>query len=140
MAAAWPPPAWAWSWDIRTCWRAWATLGNNPSPITALAAGLASLREPNLLPRRKTENTRIRKQTMAWLQAHGHACLPAQANCFMVQVGGSGKAFAEAMASAGVRIGRSWPAWPDRVRVSVGTAEEMARFREVFAQVAAATA
>ena len=42
------------------------------------------------------------------------------------------------MAAHGVVIGRAWPVWPTRVRVTVGTAGEMARFREVFAQVAPA--
>jgi len=112
-----------------------AAFGGNPLPVTALAAGLASLREPGLVKRRRAENAAIREQTIAWLQARGHACLPSQANCFMVDVGGDGKAFTRAMAERGVLVGRSWPVWPSRVRVTVGTAAEMARFREVFAQV-----
>jgi len=30
---------------------------------------------------------------------------------------------------------RSWPIWPQRVRVTVGTEEEMAAFRQAFAKV-----
>ena len=43
---------------------------------------------------------------------------------------------AKAMADNGVVIGRSWPIWPQRVRVSVGTEDEMATFRKAFAKVA----
>ncbi len=41
----------------------------------------------------------------------------------------------KALADRGVRIGRVWQSWPTWVRVSVGTDEQMRRFREAFAQV-----
>ncbi|MEE7547309.1 aminotransferase, partial [Xanthomonas sp. Kuri4-1] len=53
-------------------------------------------------------------------------------NCFMVDVKRDGQAFAAAMAQQGVLVGRSWPIWPRRVRVTVGTEAEMLRFREAF--------
>jgi histidinol-phosphate aminotransferase len=34
-----------------------------------------------------------------------------------------------------VYIGRTWPIWPNAVRISVGTPEEMAAFRTAFKQV-----
>ncbi|WP_125076292.1 pyridoxal phosphate-dependent aminotransferase [Pseudoxanthomonas sp. SGT-18] len=117
-----------------------AAFGSNPLPATALAAGLASLRDPGLVPERRRANALVRDQTIAWLQARGYPCLPSQANCFMVDVGTDGREFAAAMAGHGVLIGRSWPVWPSRVRVTVGTGEEMARFREVFALLAPARA
>jgi histidinol-phosphate/aromatic aminotransferase/cobyric acid decarboxylase-like protein len=33
------------------------------------------------------------------------------------------------MADNKVMIGRIWPAWPTKVRVTVGTAEEMKKFQ-----------
>ena len=81
------------------------------------------------------QGTRLREETVAWLAARGHACLPSQANCFMVDVKGDGRAFSAAMARHKVFVGRSWPAMPRHVRVTVGTAAEMARFREAFAVV-----
>ncbi len=50
----------------------------------------------------------------------------------MVDVQRDGAAFSAAMAEQGVVIGRSWLIWPQRVRVTVGTAAEMARFRAAF--------
>lgn len=112
-----------------------ASLGDNPLPVTALAAGLASLREPTLVAQRKAENTRVRQATVDWLGARGFSCVPSEANCFVVDVKRDGTAFIAAMAERGVVIGRSWPIWPRRVRVTVGTEAEMARFRDAFAAV-----
>ncbi|UNK57096.1 pyridoxal phosphate-dependent aminotransferase [Pseudoxanthomonas daejeonensis] len=113
--------------------------GVNSLPVPSVAAGIASLRNPQHLATRKAENTRLRGETVAWLAARGHGCLPSQANCFMVDVKGDGRAFAAKMAQHKVFIGRSWPSMPQHVRITVGTEAEMARFREVFAQVGAAT-
>ena len=112
-----------------------ARLGDNPLPVTALAAGLASLREPGLVAQRRAENTQVREATVAWLAQRGFACVPSQANCFVVDIKRDGTAFSAAMAARGVTIGRSWPIWPQRVRVTVGTEAEMARFREAFEAV-----
>ena len=111
--------------------------GMNSLPVPSVAAGIASLRNPRQLAARKAENTRLREETVAWLAARGHACLPSQANCFMVDVKGDGRAFSTAMARHKVFVGRSWPSMPRHVRITVGTAQEMARFREAFAQVMA---
>ncbi|KWV10338.1 pyridoxal phosphate-dependent aminotransferase, partial [Xanthomonas translucens] len=109
-----------------------AAFGQNPVAVTAVAAGIASLRDVQLVPVRRAENARIRNETIAWLQSKGYTCLPSQANCFMVDVKRDGKAFAEAMTKQGVMIGRSWPVWPKLVRVTVGSEAEMLRFREAF--------
>jgi histidinol-phosphate aminotransferase len=113
-----------------------AALGDNPLPVTALAAGLASLRDPGLVAQRKAQNAQVRQATIAWLGKRGFSCVPSEANCFVVEVQRDGAAFAKAMAERGVVIGRSWPIWPQRVRVTVGTEAEMAAFREAFAAVA----
>ena len=111
--------------------------GINSLPVPSVAAGIASLRNPQHLATRKAENTRLREETVAWLAARGHSCLPSQANCFMVDVKGDGRAFAAKMAQHKVFIGRSWPSMPQHVRITVGTEEEMRRFREAFAKVMA---
>jgi histidinol-phosphate aminotransferase len=106
--------------------------GENPLAVTAMAAGIASLRDPQLIPQRRAENARIREATIAWLKDKGYACLPSQSNCFMVDVKRDGKAFTQSMQQQGVLVGRSWPVWPKRVRITVGTEAEMLRFREAF--------
>jgi histidinol-phosphate/aromatic aminotransferase/cobyric acid decarboxylase-like protein len=39
-----------------------------------------------------------------------------------------GGEFSQAMAAQKVIIGRIWPVWPTKVRVTVGTQEEMNKF------------
>ncbi|MCC4622016.1 pyridoxal phosphate-dependent aminotransferase [Xanthomonas cassavae CFBP 4642] len=111
-----------------------ATLGGNPLPVPAMAAGIASLRDPLLVQTRRAENARVREDTIAWLKGKGYTCLPSQANCFVVDIKRDAKAFADSMQKQGVIVGRSWPIWPKRVRVTVGTEAEMLRFREAFAK------
>ncbi|MBH1530160.1 pyridoxal phosphate-dependent aminotransferase [Stenotrophomonas maltophilia] len=113
-----------------------ASLGDNPLPVPALAAALASLHDPQLIPQRRLQNARVRQATIAWLGKRGFSCLPSEANCFVVDVQRDGSTFAKAMADNGVVIGRSWPIWPQRVRVTVGSEDEMAAFRRAFAKVA----
>ncbi len=86
-----------------------ATLGGNPLPVPAMAAGIASLRDPLLVPTRRAENARVREDTIAWLKGKGYTCLPSQANCFMVDIKRDAKVFADSMQKQGVMVGRSWP-------------------------------
>ena len=57
--------------------------------------------------------------------------------CFLVDVKRPAQEFMNAMATHGVFVGRSWALWPNRSRITVGAAAEMARFKGAFAQVAA---
>ncbi|WP_126968403.1 pyridoxal phosphate-dependent aminotransferase [Xanthomonas arboricola] len=109
-----------------------ASLGSNPLSVPAMAAGIASLRDPQLVQTRRAENARVRDDTIAWLKSKGYTCLPTQANCFLLDVKRDAGVFADSMQKQGVIVGRSWPIWPKRVRVSVGTEAEMLRFREAF--------
>ncbi|CAD0319063.1 pyridoxal phosphate-dependent aminotransferase [Xanthomonas hortorum pv. cynarae] len=111
-----------------------ASLGSNPLSVPAMAAGIASLRDPQLLQTRRAENARVRDDTVAWLKTKGYTCLPTQANCFLLDVKRDASVFADSMQKQGVIAGRSWPIWPKRVRISVGTEAEMLRFREAFAK------
>ncbi|TQV03994.1 aminotransferase, partial [Xanthomonas perforans] len=109
-----------------------AAFGSNPVSVPAMAAGIASLRDPLLVQTRRAENARVREETIAWLKGKGYTCLPSQANCFLLDVKRDASVFADSMQKQGVIVGRSWPIWPKRVRVSVGTEAEMLRFREAF--------
>jgi len=114
-----------------------AAFGINSMPVPTVAAGLASLRHPEHLAERKAANIKARQTTIDWLTAHGYHCMPSEANCFMVDVKGDGKAFAAKLAQQHVFVGRSWPILPQYMRVTVGTEAEMLRFRQAFAQVMA---
>jgi histidinol-phosphate aminotransferase len=110
--------------------------GQNPMPITGAAAARASLEDPGLIPARRKIIGDTRRATLAWLKASGFKVIgDPQTNCFMIDTGRDGKAVQAALRDKGVWIGRTWPVWPNAVRVSVGTDAEMAAFRTAFAEV-----
>lgn len=109
----------------------------NSLPVTAVAAGLASLRDPQLVPQRRAANAAVRADVVGFLEAGGYHCTRSQSNCFMVDVKRPAKGFIDDMATHGVMVGRSWEVWPNAARITVGTAAEMARFKQAFAEVAA---
>src|SRR3989338_8909750 len=104
--------------------------GQNAMPITGSAAARASLEDASLVPERRKIIGDTRRDTIAWLKAGGYKVIgDPQTNCFMIDTGRNGKAVFAAMKAKNVLIGRTWPIWPNAVRVSVGTPEEMAAFK-----------
>lgn len=110
--------------------------GQNAMPITGSAAARASLEDASLVPERRKIIGDTRRDTIAWLKTNGYKVIgDPQTNCFMIDTGRSGKAVFAAMKAKNVLIGRTWPVWPNAVRVSVGTPEEMAAFKVAFKEV-----
>lgn len=110
--------------------------GQNAMPITGSAAARASLEDASLVPERRKLIGDTRRDTIAWLKANGYKVIgDPQTNCFMIDTGRNGKAVFAAMKAKNVLIGRTWPIWPNAVRVSVGTPEEMAKFKVAFKDV-----
>lgn len=109
--------------------------GMNALPITAVAAAKASLLDPELVPTRKKIVADTRMQTLAWLKSEGYACTPSESNCFMLDVRKPGKEVQAALAAKEMYVGRIWPAWPNSLRITVGTPDEMMAFRKDFLAV-----
>jgi histidinol-phosphate/aromatic aminotransferase/cobyric acid decarboxylase-like protein len=103
-------------------------------PITAMVGANASLKVSNLVTERRKIMTDIREDTCDWLTAKKVEFIPSETNCFMINVKRNGKSFYQDMAAQNVYIGRAWPVWPNWVRVSVGTRQEMAKFKDAFAK------
>lgn len=106
-------------------------------PVTASAAATASLTNKTLVAERKKINKDIRENVFEFLQAKGFKHTPSEANHFMVDVGRPNTEVIAAMAKENVIIGRPWPVWPKSVRVSIGTQDEMNKFKAAFAKVMA---
>ncbi len=101
--------------------------------ITTAAAARASLLDKGIVPLRKKINSDIRAETLEFLQKHGYKFVPgSQGNMFMVDVKRPGKEFQAAMLKENVAVGRTWPAMPSYVRVTVGTRAEMEKFQTAF--------
>ncbi len=104
-------------------------------PMNAVAAGTESLRTSDLVPSRKKANTHAREETFAFLREHDVAYIPSSSNCFLLDVRRPAAAFAAAMAQEDILVGRSWPIWPTRVRITVGSVHEMTRFHRALSKV-----
>jgi len=111
----------------------------NAMPVTALVAARASLADKELIPTRKAWIAKSRMETLAWLKESGFKPVgDSQSNCFMIDTGRPAKGVIAALQKENVYIGRIWPVWPNAVRISVGTPEDMAKFRTAFKKVMAA--
>jgi histidinol-phosphate aminotransferase len=104
-------------------------------PVTGMVGAIASLKVKDLVPKRRKIIADIREETTQWLDKKGYSVLPSEANMILVDVRRPGRAFGQAMLKEKVAIGRTWPSMPNHVRVSIGTRDEMAKFREAFARV-----
>ncbi|HEY4354128.1 MAG TPA: pyridoxal phosphate-dependent aminotransferase [Acidobacteriaceae bacterium] len=110
--------------------------GQNAMPITGSAAARVSLEDADLIPTRKKIIGDTRRDTLAWLKTNNYKVIgESQSNCFMIDTGRDGKSVIKAMQAQKVYIGRTWPIWPQAVRVSVGTPTEMAKFKAAFKTV-----
>jgi histidinol-phosphate aminotransferase len=110
--------------------------GQNAMPITGSAAANVSLLEADLVPSRRKIIGDIRIDTLAWCKSNGYKVIGApESNCFMIDTGRNGKAVQAAMQAKNVYIGRTWPIWPNAVRITVGSPADMAAFKVAFKQV-----
>lgn len=101
--------------------------------IASAAAAQAALLDDDLVPLRRKINADNRTATLEFLTKHGYTVVPgSQTNFFMVDARRPGGEFQSAMLNENVEIGRTWAAMPTYVRVSVGTRDEMTRFRAAF--------
>jgi len=111
--------------------------GNNSLPVTSLAAAMASLKSKTVVPERKKINNDIRADVFSYLDKMNFQYTKSEANHFMVNVGRPGGQVVQAMAKEKVIIGRLWPAWPNHVRVSIGTRDDMEKFKASFSKAMA---
>jgi histidinol-phosphate aminotransferase len=104
-------------------------------PFSGTVGATASLREKSLVSERRQIVADIRQDLCAWLDKRGFAFIPSEANMIMIDCKRPGREVYTAMLQHKIAIGRSWPSLPTHVRVTIGTREEMAQFKNAFATV-----
>lgn len=109
--------------------------GDDTMPITGLACATASLKAKGLVAERRAVNRRIRDDVFEFLERKKAAYIPSETNFFMLEADRPHAEFARAMAAQKVLVGRVWPIWPTKVRVTIGTPEEMHLFKNAFEKV-----
>jgi histidinol-phosphate aminotransferase len=113
----------------------WHTAG--ALPITAMAAATASLQAKSVVPERRKIIGDVRNDVFAWMDKHHFQYVPSVSNKFMVDVHRPGMQVIQAMLREKVAIGRVWQSWPTHVRVTVGTQDDMEKFKAAFLKVMA---
>jgi histidinol-phosphate aminotransferase len=109
--------------------------GAGALPVTGMVGAIASLKAKGLVESRRKIIGDIRTETVEWLDKKGFSTLPSEANMLMIDVRRPGNEIVRALLGQKVAIGRTWPSMPQSVRVSIGTRDEMAKFRAAFAKV-----
>ncbi|MGB7264788.1 MAG: pyridoxal phosphate-dependent aminotransferase [Terracidiphilus sp.] len=104
-------------------------------PITGMAAATASMQAKDLVPTRRAIIAGVREDTFNFLEKNNFKYIPSVSNCFMADTGRPGMEVVMAMRKENVFIGRVWPIWPNWVRVTVGTADEMKKFQVAYKKV-----
>ena len=84
---------------------------------------------------RRKLNKQIREETFSFLAKNNFKFVASESNCFMLDAKRPAGELVRMMASEKVFIGRVWPAMPNHTRITVGTAEEMAKFKKALLKV-----
>ena len=108
--------------------------GSGVVSIATAAACTASINDKGLIPARRKINADIRANVLEWMDKNNFGYMKgSQANFFQADVKRPGREFSQLMATNDhVYIGRTWNAMPNYVRVTVGTQEEMEKFKVSF--------
>jgi histidinol-phosphate aminotransferase len=105
-----------------------------------LAAALASLAEPDLVPRMKRRLNDTRKWLTGQLTADGRRFIQSEANFVMIDTGRDVAPLIASFAAGKILVGRRFPSMPTWLRVSVGTPAEMAAFVAALREIQPARA
>jgi len=104
-------------------------------PAPGMAGAVASLSTPGLVEQRRKIIIDIREDVFDFLSKHNTPFIPSDANHFMMDVKRPGQQVIDALEDQDVFIGRVWPIWPTFVRVTVGTQDEMEKFKAAYLKV-----
>jgi len=108
-------------------------------PVTAMACAAASMKiAKTMMPERLAINKKNRELAFEHLQKIGVSYIPSGSNFFMMSVKGmTGAQVGQAMAAKKIMLAGAnrWPEWPQHIRVTVGTWDEMTKFNAALSQV-----
>ena len=96
---------------------------------------VAALKDTDNEAKVKADTIALRADVTGKLRALGFESIPSQANFFMVHINREVAPVIEAFRQRGVAVGRPFPPMTQHLRVSIGTASEMARFLDAFKQI-----
>jgi histidinol-phosphate/aromatic aminotransferase/cobyric acid decarboxylase-like protein len=108
-------------------------------PVTATACAAASMKNiKTMMPERVAINKRNRDLAFEHLEKLGVSYIPSGTNFFMMSVKGmTASQVGAGMAAKKIQLAGAtrWPEWPQHIRVTVGTYEEMGKFNAALSDV-----
>jgi histidinol-phosphate aminotransferase len=108
--------------------------------VAALEAALASLEDPDLVPRQRRLINDTRRWLCSELTRQGRRFIPSETNFVMIDVGTDVGPVIAAFKERRILVGRRFPSLPNWLRVSIGTRPEMEAFLAALGQVVPALA
>ncbi len=102
-----------------------------------MVGATASLRAKHLVAERRKITRDTREDVFSFLDKNKVRYIPSVSNHFLVDVKRRGREIISALRGENILVGRTWPSLPTHVRVTVGTPEEMDRFKSAFLKVMA---
>lgn len=93
-----------------------------------LSAALASLSDPDLVPRQKKALNDTRRWLVEEMTKQGRRTIPSETNFVMIDLGGDVASVIQAFGKKKILVGRKFPSLPNWLRVSIGKPEEMQAF------------
>jgi len=109
--------------------------GAGALPLTGMVGATASLKVKTLVPERRKIIKDVREDVFSFLEKNKIEYVPSVSNCFMLNAKMPARRLVNAMQKEKIYIGRVWPAWPTHARISVGTKDEMAKFKTALLKV-----
>jgi histidinol-phosphate aminotransferase len=107
--------------------------------VATMACAAASMKaNSTILPERVAINKKNRELAFAYMDKMGVSYIPSVSNFFMMSVKGmTASQVYTAMESKKIVLGGAnrWPEWPQHIRVTAGTYEEMGKFNAALGQV-----
>jgi histidinol-phosphate aminotransferase len=105
---------------------------NNVIAYVSARAVLAALADPTIVPQRRQKMAATRNALCAWLKENKLSYIETHANFMMIDVGRPAPTVIAKMLAKGVAIGRPFPTYPNMIRTTIGSDQDMAAFRKAF--------
>ncbi len=109
---------------------------NNVISIFGARAAMAAVQlGDSFVEERRTRRNRIRAGFCSWLDERGFRFIPPQGNFVLIDIGRDVKDAIPRMLAEGVAVGRRFAAVSGWMRVTMGTQQEMEKFKAAFKKV-----
>lgn len=105
------------------------------SIVGARGVAAALEKRDSFVPQRQAALALTRRDLTSWLAERKVKFIPTQANFLMIDCGRNAREFIAGLPKLGVVPGRAFPPLTNYLRVTIGTDEEMAKFRSAFWQM-----